>query len=213
MNGARAIGPIGLFVAASACAPAMERPQLSAAAVTELALLGGDGVAVPLPALYGDKDALVLVFWSSECPCVRRYQDRVDALIARYPSVRVIGVSSNAGETSAQVDKTVSDRGVKLPIWRDEGGRVAAVVGARTTPTIAIIDSHGALRYLGWLDNERLPGERGREAYVDSALAALLAHAPVVTTRSPIFGCVITRSLAAAEAASCAAPPANKRSH
>jgi hypothetical protein len=43
-----------------------------------LTLTSADGEVVPLEELWRGHAATVLVFWSSECPCVRRYQDRVD---------------------------------------------------------------------------------------------------------------------------------------
>jgi peroxiredoxin len=68
--------------------------------------------------------ATVLIFWSANCPCVCRYQDRVDILLERYRAkgVAVLGVSSNADETFAEVRRVASARGIHLPIVRDEDG-------------------------------------------------------------------------------------------
>jgi hypothetical protein len=162
-----------------------------------LALVGADGAATTLDALREGKDATVLVFWSAGCPCVRRYQARVDALLDAYPPerVRVVGVASNAGESFAESLAAARERGVRLPLYRDEGGYVAAAFGARTTPTVAVLDAAGKLRYLGWLDNERLPGERDREPWLDRALGGVLGGSGDFPAKMPVYGCTITRSL------------------
>jgi hypothetical protein len=162
-----------------------------------LALTAPDGRTVPLDEVRGGRAATVLVFWSATCPCVRRYQDRVDALLERWPEerVRVIGVSSNAGERFDDVLRAASARAVRLPIYRDPAGRVAEAVGARSTPTVAVLDARGELRFLGWIDNERLPGDPRREPWLERAVAGVLDGTTRFGARTPTYGCVITRSL------------------
>ena len=81
-----------------------------------------------------------------------------------------------------------------LPIYRDPGGRLAEAVGARSTPTVAVLDRRGELRFLGWLDNERLPGDPRREPWLERAVAGVL-EGTSFGARTPTYGCVITRSL------------------
>ena len=122
------------------------------------------GEVVPLEELWHSHEATVLVFWSGECPCVRRYQDRVDSLLDRYPGdrVRVVGLASNAGESFAEILRAARERGVRIPIFRDEGGRIAEWVGARSTPTAVLIDGTGITA--DFLAANLLPrrGEAGR---------------------------------------------------
>ena len=89
--------------------------------------------------------ATVLVFWSAGCPCVRRYEQRVESLLANYGGrgVKVLGVASNAGEDPAAVQRAVKERGLKLEVLHDPGGRLADAVGARSTPTVAVLDREG----------------------------------------------------------------------
>jgi hypothetical protein len=182
-----------LLAAAAACAG----PSATRRADAPLALVAPTGDAVSYDALRSAQELTVLVFWSAQCPCVRRYQARVDALLDAYPAdrVRVVGISSNAGEPFAEVLGAVRERGVRIPVYRDEGGRLAEAVGAGSTPTVAVVDRAGAVRYLGWIDNERAPGVAGREPWLDQAVAALLAGRSDFRARAPAWGCVITRSL------------------
>ena len=180
---------------------------LAAAAAEEppLAVLAADGRKVTIDELRAGKDATVLVFWSAGCPCVRRYQERVDALLDAYPKekVQVLALVSNAGESLADDLKVAVERGVRVPIYRDEGGRVARAVGARSTPTVVVLDAKGDVRFTGWIDNERLPGTDGREPWLDQALAGVLAGKNDFRKKTPTYGCIITRSLSEPQTSPC----------
>ncbi len=182
-------------LAAAGCA-GRGRDPVAAPAGAAPALTAPDGATVRLGELWAARDAMVLVFWSAGCPCVRRYQERVEALRALFPPERVlvVGISSNAGEEYADVLSVARRRGVTIPIYRDEGGAVASRYGARTTPTVVVVDRAGRVRYRGWIDNERTPGEAGREPWLERALAAVLDGRDDYRERTPTYGCVITRS-------------------
>lgn len=156
------------------------------------------GESVDLASVIRDHDATVLVFWSTECPCVRRYQERTQALADTNDPKRVavLLVASNVGEDEAHMREVASERGVKLPILRDATGALAAELGAKTTPTAVVLRRDGSTAFRGWIDNERLPDDADREPYVERALAGLLAGSNDFAARSPIYGCMITRSLA-----------------
>jgi peroxiredoxin len=168
----------------------------SAQAGETLFLTTAEGKKVTLDELRAGHDATVIVFWSASCPCVRRYQERVDALLDAYPRdrVRVIALSSNAGESFADALSAAKERRVRVPLYRDEGGRVADAFGARSTPTVVLLDAKGEMRFRGWIDNERSPGDSGREPWLDRALLGLLENKSF-ESRSPVYGCRITRSL------------------
>ncbi|MCC6807208.1 MAG: redoxin family protein [Deltaproteobacteria bacterium] len=203
-SAARLSGALLLLASACATTGARSPPKEEGS----LALTDAQGNTISLASLWQDQRALVVVFWSAGCPCVQRYQARVDALAAGYPGARVVGVASNAGEAMADIVAAARARGVAVPIYRDEDGSVAAALGATSTPTVAILDDAGALRFLGWLDNERQPGEPGRRAYAEDALAALLSGAAPPLLRAPVYGCAITRSLFASKTTRCHGAPA-----
>lgn len=164
------------------------------------------GTSSTLAELTAARPATVLVFWSSGCPCVRRYQARVDAFAQQYATkdVQVLAISSNAGEAYEEALAVAKERGVRVPLLRDEGGEVARLVGARSTPTVAVLDRSGAVRFLGWLDNEREPGADDREPWLERAVDGVLAGS-AFAKRTPMWGCTITRSLSSAEPARCTA--------
>jgi hypothetical protein len=117
--------------------------------------------------------------------------------------VAVVGVSSNAGESLAEARRVAQERGVRIPILRDEGGRVARALGVQSTPTVVVLDRAGATRFVGWIDNERLPGDPGREPWLERALQGVLDGRTGFAARTPVYGCAITRSLFGPEQSSC----------
>jgi thiol-disulfide isomerase/thioredoxin len=161
-----------------------------------LPLVHPDGRSTTAGQLLAPARATVFVFWATQCPCVRRYQERVEALAAQYGArgVTFAGIDSNADDTLEDIARVTKERGVTLPVWRDAGGHLAKALGARSTPTVVLVDASGRVRFRGWLDNEHLPGDEDREPWLEQALAGVLDGAPYASA-SPTFGCAITRSL------------------
>jgi peroxiredoxin len=200
---------VATVLLASAVAGCASQKVAKRGQADELTLLTGEGNAVPLRELWREHRATVLIFWSANCPCVRRYQDRVETLLEQYQAkgVAVLGVSSNADETFAEVKRVASARDIRLPIVRDEDGLLAQALGARSTPTVVMLDERGQTRFVGWLDNERTPGEPDREPWLELALQGVLENRSGFATRTPVFGCTIARRLfGATQVHSCIAP-------
>lgn len=143
-----------------------------------------------------------LVFWSAQCPCVRRYQGRIDAFAARWQAqgAQVLAVASNPDESARDLARARRDRGVTTALWRDPGGAVAASLGVRTTPTVVILRRDGTVAYHGWLDNEREPDDPTRRAWADAAMTRTLAATAAPLEQRPVWGCRIPRALAGAPA-------------
>jgi len=150
---------------------------------------------------WHDHPATVLVWWSGSCPCVRRYDARVHDIAARYADrdVAFYYVSSNSDDGPSQIAKANG----ALPIVRDDGGELARALGVISTPTVAVVDRAGAVRYLGWLDNEHDVGDPDREPWLEEALDDVLAGGNG-TRKTPVWGCTVTRSLA--EKKTCHSP-------
>ncbi len=163
-----------------------------------------DGAPVSLAEVWRHHPATVLVWWSSTCPCVGRYRERVADLAARYAArdVAFYYVASNADDGPEEIAEATGP----VPIVRDEGGALARTLGVISTPTVAVIDVHGAVRFLGWLDNEHTPGDADREPWLEAHLDDLLAGGNG-TRQTPVWGCSVTRSLAEKKSCHSPAPP------
>jgi thiol-disulfide isomerase/thioredoxin len=173
-----------------------------------------DGTPTALAATWAGHDATVLVFWASTCPCVKRYEARVAALRDRYPADRVAFryVASNADDDLADLAAARAAGREIVPFAQDPGGVLARTLGVVSTPTAVVIDAAGAVRFRGWIDNERVPGDPDREPWLEEAVDALLSggSARAVT---PFWGCTITRSLGERPQCSAPAPVAQRRCH
>jgi peroxiredoxin len=152
-----------------------------------------DGHSYRLEDIYQKHKATVVIFWQTHCPCVMRYQNRVNKLYERYAqeSVAFLHVSSNSNESFLEVKTEYKKRSIPLPLLRDEGGILAHTVGAKTTPSAAIINQTGEIIFLGWIDNERYENEKGRIAYLEDALVKLINNLLPTISTSPMFGCAI----------------------
>ena len=168
-----------------------------------------DGAQTDLPSVVRSHQATVLIWWATRCPCVRRYEERILALRSAFSeqSVALLAVSSNADDDPQRLRAVSRERGFSLPIVVDPAGGLATMLGVRATPTAVVLDRSGRIRFRGWIDNERTTGQRGRVAYVELAVNALLGTGANDAPRSsPVFGCRITRSIS--EPQQCVPAPA-----
>jgi peroxiredoxin len=138
---------------------------------------------------------VVLEFWSFKCPVSLAYDDRVAALLSRYGNrdVIVLGIASNKDESAVEVKRNAENLHLPFPVLMDPDGSVADRLGATHTPSIAILDGTGVLRYRGAIDNNKRDDERGRIPYAAEALEALLSGQPLPMAETKVFGCSIKR--------------------
>ncbi len=138
---------------------------------------------------------LVLEFWSFKCPVSLAYDERMAKLLSKYGprGVIVLAVASNKNESPVEVQRNASNLKLPFPVLLDQDGVLAEKVGATHTPSVVILDRTGILCYRGAIDNNKRPEERGRVAYVEEALVALLAGRSVPQAETKVFGCSIKR--------------------
>ena len=185
--------PLGCVSSTGVGAVSIEPPAPQLLALRDL-----DGASFDLGSVIRGHEATVLIWYATECPCVRRYQSRMEALRRSYPAktVAMVAIASNADDNAQKLRETVRLRRFALPIAIDPGGSLATLLAVRSTPTVVLLARTGGVRFTGWLDNERDVSEQGRVAYLRLALDALLGTGEQgPPTRSPVYGCLITRSL------------------
>lgn len=158
-----------------------------------LQLMATDKTTHSLETIYKNHAATVLIFWQIGCPCVRRYQERVNHLYRTFAqdNVAFVHISSSTIESFQEVIEEYKKRAIPLPLMRDSFGSIAHALGVKGTPAAAIIDQKGELLYLGWIDNERNEHEKGRIPFLANALTEVLSGQSVTTKTSPMFGCPI----------------------
>lgn len=137
----------------------------------------------------------VLIFVSAQCPVVRGYNERLNALAADYRAkgITVIGINSNVTETLAQI-KTHADATYKFPVLIDTGSVIANKLGATVTPEAYYVDARNVLLYHGAVDNDR-SGANVTEQFLRAAFDASLAGKKITRTSANAFGCTIKRAV------------------
>lgn len=184
----RLLAAATLAVAITSCATA---PDTKGEAPPLVAPDGGDVLLAPMFAAH---DATVLVWWSSSCPCVKRYAERVRDLAERFRprGVAFYYVASNADDGPTEIAAAAPS--AALPILQDPGGALADHFAVTSTPTVIVIDHAGAMRFRGWVDNEHPVGDPDREPWLEDALG-WLADGGAGTRLTPVWGCMVTKSL------------------
>ncbi|MBK9164522.1 MAG: thioredoxin family protein [Acidobacteria bacterium] len=161
--------------------------------IENFTLTGIDGKEHSMSSLMG-KNGAVLVWVSAQCPVVKAYNDRINAIAAEYEArgIRFIGINSNATESLEWVTSDAKEVGYKFPVLLDKGNVLADKLGATVTPEVYFVNKEGVLLYHGAIDNDR-SGKNIQDHYLKTAFDAALGGKAIEKTRTNAFGCTIKR--------------------
>lgn len=145
---------------------------------------------------FKGKGPVVLVWISEKCDVTWKYEKRTGALREEFgpKGVQFLAVWSSAADTREGIRKYVESKNYGMPVLDDENGELARYFGAVVTPTYAVLDKEGVLRYVGACDDLQCgPGygadeSQVKERYVHSVLTALLEGKEVAVTPRKGFG-------------------------
>ena len=142
--------------------------------------------------LKGEKGTMV-IFLSAQCPVVKQYNDRLNAVVADYKvkGINFIGINSNATESLEWV-KSHAEENYKFPMLIDTGNIIADKFGAVATPEIYFFDKDGKLAYHGAIDNDR-KGDNITSKFLRVALDEYLNGKSITNNKTKAFGCTIKR--------------------
>lgn len=162
--------------------------------VENFSLKATDGKEYSLNGSKGKKGTIV-IFLSAQCPVVKAYVDRINAVAADYQSkgFAVIGINSNATESLEWVTSDKAERYSSFPVLIDTGNVVADKLGATVTPEIYLLNEKNILVFHGPIDNDR-SGENIQKQYLRTALDATIDGTKIEETRIRAFGCEIKRA-------------------
>ncbi len=143
--------------------------------------------------LKGDTKAVVVDFWSKNCPVSIRYDKRLKGIYKKYKDkgVKVLAIDSNYNESLLEIQAFAKRIEIPFPLLVNPTSSVATLYGGETTPQIFLIDSDGILRYTGSIDNDKDVGADGRVPHLENAIDQLLAGKTVETKKTRHFGCEI----------------------
>jgi len=185
---------IGAVVAGSGRVNEVPAPPAIGATIDEFSLPDVNGQEQSLKSLKG-KNGTVLIFIAVQCPVSNAYNERMEKLAEDYKAkgIAVVGINSNAPEDAAAVKAHAAEKGLKFPILKDPGNKIADRLGAAVTPEAYLLDANNKLLYHGRIDNNRNADQiemNDLRIAIDSALDGK----PVEKTEAKAFGCSIKRS-------------------
>ncbi len=143
---------------------------------------------------YFNNKFVVVMFIATQCPVSNAYNERMAKLYEDYASrdVAFLGINSNKQESVEEIADHSKKHGFEFSVLKDWKNIVADEYGASVTPEIYVIDSKGALRYHGRIDDDR-SGKEIKSQDLRTALDALLDGKEVPKKVTKAFGCTIKR--------------------
>jgi hypothetical protein len=138
--------------------------------------------------------ATAVLFISAICPISNAYNERMTQIYKDYTArgVQFLFVNANSNETAAKVAEHREDAAYPFPIYMDKDNALADRLGAQMTPEALVLDSHGEVRYRGFIDDAK-NAARVTNQGLRGALDAVLAGKPVANPVTKSFGCTIHR--------------------
>ena len=168
-------------------------PPIIGSTIADFTLPDASGAAHTLASLHGSKGT-VLIFIATQCPVSNGYNERMEKLAQDFKArgINVIGINANSTESAADVKDHAAKNNLTFTILKDNGNKVADLLGAARTPEAYFLDAGNKLLYHGRIDNSRDITQVNSSELRD-ALEAALAGKPVPKATANAFGCSIKR--------------------
>jgi peroxiredoxin len=146
-----------------------------------------DAAAIALSS-FKEKKPVVLFFMSEQCSVTWRYEKRFGQLMQKFgKNVSILGVRCSANDTPKSICKFAESKNFVVPLLNDENGKMTSYFGVHNTPSFAVIDKKGVLRYFGSFDNA--PDEPDvTKRYLPDAVAAVIGDKEVPVKQTAPFG-------------------------
>ena len=158
------------------------------------------GETVSLADIKG-ADGFIVAFWCNSCPVVKKYDQRLQDLHAKYASKGYPVVAINANDSSVspgdsyeKMKETAAKLNYKFEYLFDETQEVARKYGATNTPHIYILswkDGKLVVDYVGAIDNNADDAAAADKKYAVDALESILKDQAVAVAGTKAIGCGI----------------------
>ena len=138
---------------------------------------------------YKGKKNVVLFFMSEQCSVTWRYEKRIGEMLKKYKKgdVAFLGVRCSANDTAESIKKFAESKNFEMPVLNDEQGKLSSFFKITNTPTFAVVDKKGVLRYRGSFDDNPEDADV-KKHYLGDALLAVLDNKAVPVTNTRPFG-------------------------
>jgi peroxiredoxin len=147
---------------------------------------------------FSDSRLVVVAFLGTECPLAKLYGPRLVELAEKYQrkGVTFIGINSNQQDTPTEIGHYARRHGIKFPLLKDPGNKVADQFRAERTPEVFVLDDQRVVRYWGRIDDQFGVGYTRADPtrhFLAAAIDALLVGTKVSKPQSQSVGCHIGR--------------------
>jgi peroxiredoxin len=185
---------VALLVNARTLVADIPAPPIIGSTIADFTLPDASGANHTLASLHG-KNGTVLIFIATQCPVSNGYNERMEKLALDFKArgINVVAINANSTESAADVKDHAAKNNLTFPILKDNGNKVADMLGASRTPEAYFLDASNKLLYHGRIDNSRDITQVNSSELRD-AIEATLEGKPVAKATANAFGCSIKRS-------------------
>lgn len=145
-------------------------------------------------ALKTSDKGVIVIFWSTECPWVQPYNDRINDYVKDYndKGFTVWVINSNNTESKEAVIEHAKKNGYVFPMLKDENNVVADLFGATRTPEAFVINKENVIIYHGRISDNRAAAEQTTHD-LKNAADETASGKEVTVKETKSFGCGIKR--------------------
>ena len=137
---------------------------------------------------------VVIMFWSTECPYVQPFNDRINNYVKSYneKGITFWAINSNTTESVERVKQHSEENKYVFPMLKDENSVVADLFEATRTPEVFVLGKDRTILYHGRIDDNS-NSEKVSSNDLNNALNELTAGKEVTVKSTKSFGCTIKR--------------------
>lgn len=146
----------------------------------------GENISINLK----EKDATILIFMSSRCPCSDSHSDIVKDLSNKFKDYNFVGIHSNYNERLKHAKKYFSSKDYSFPIIHDKDSVLAKEFGAVKTPHSYILNNKGEVIYSGSV-TDSTNGRKSKENFLLMALTDIKQGLAPRKAKRKVLGCYI----------------------
>jgi len=138
---------------------------------------------------------LVVMFWSTECPYVQPFNDRINDYVNAYKDKGVTfwAINANVTESIERAKEHYQQNKYVFPMMKDDNSKIADLFEATRTPEVYILDKNKTILYHGRIDdNSNIDKVTSRDLL--TALDELTSGKEITNKTNKFFGCNIKRA-------------------
>jgi peroxiredoxin len=145
-------------------------------------------------ALKSSSSGVIIIFWSTECPWVQPYNDRINDYVKAYTEkgFTVWAINSNNTESTDAVKEHANKNKYTFPVLKDNNNVVADLFGSSRTPEAFVINKEQTILYHGRVSDNKSAAEQSTHD-LKNAVDEISAGKDVSVKETKSFGCGIKR--------------------